>query len=95
MPITIEDTRGCQSVAHILLHLRFQELFTQAPLFNSQPKKMVQDFPGGPVVENSSCDAGDTGSISGGKTNIVHATGQLSPGAITTEATTKYLVCCN
>ena len=54
-----------------------------------------RDFPGGPVVENSSCDAGGTVSISGGKTNIAHTTGQLSPGAITTESTTKDLVCCN
>ena len=47
------------------------------------------------MVENSSCNAGDTGSISPGRTNIAHTTGQLSPGAITTEVTTKDLVCCN
>ena len=74
-------------MAHILLHLRFQELFTQAPLFNSQPKKMVQDFPGGPGVENSSASAGDTGLIPGLGTKIAHAQGQINPRAATTTST--------
>ena len=36
------------------------------------------DFPGGPVVTNSPSNAGDVGLISGWKTKISHAAGQLS-----------------
>ena len=43
------------------------------------------DFPGGPVVENPSCNAGDAGLIPGRGTKIPHATGQLSLRATTTE----------
>ena len=74
-------------MAHILLHLWFQGLFTQAPLFNSQPKKMVRDVPGGPVVENSSASAGDTGVIPGLGTKIAHAQGQINPCVATTAST--------
>ena len=42
-------------------------------------------FPGGPVVKNPPPNAGDTGSIPGQGTKILHATGQLSPHATTTE----------
>ena len=45
------------------------------------------DFPGGPVVKNPSCNAGDAGSIPGWGTKILHAAGQLSPSAATTEPT--------
>ena len=41
------------------------------------------DFPGGPVVENPPCNAGDEGSIPGRGTKIPHAVGQLSPRATT------------
>ena len=34
------------------------------------------DFPGGPVVKNPPCNAGDMGSIPGQGTKILHATGQ-------------------
>ena len=40
--------------------------------------KSLMDFPGGPVVKNSPSNAGDVGSISGWKTKISHAAGQLS-----------------
>ena len=48
-------------------------------------KKAYRDFPGGPVVKNPPCNAGDTGSIPGRGTKIRHATGQLSPHNTTTE----------
>ena len=44
-----------------------------------------QDFPGGPVVENPSYNAGDTGLTPGQGTKIPHAEGQLSPRAATAE----------
>ena len=37
---------------------------------------LSEDFPGGPVVKNSLCNARDTGSIPGGGTKILYATGQ-------------------
>ena len=45
----------------------------------------IQDFPGGPVVKNPPSKAGDVGLIPGQGTNILHAAGQLSPCATTTE----------
>ena len=39
----------------------------------------VRDFPGGPVVKNLPCNAGDTGSVPGQGTKIQHAMEQLSP----------------
>ena len=41
--------------------------------------KYFWDFPGGPVVNNMSCNAGDMGWIPGQTTKAPHATGQLSP----------------
>ena len=38
-----------------------------------------RDFPGGPVVKNPPSNAGDMGTILGGGTKILHATGQLEP----------------
>ena len=49
-----------------------------------------RDFPGGPVVKNPPCNAGDTGSIPGQGTKILHIAGQLSPRASATE-----LMCLN
>ena len=43
------------------------------------------DFPGGSVVKNLPCNAGDAGSIPGQGTKIPRAVGQLSPSATTTE----------
>jgi len=34
----------------------------------------MRNFPGGPGVENSLCNAGDAGSIPGQRTKITHAT---------------------
>ena len=45
----------------------------------------VWDYPGGPVVKNPPSNAGDVGSIPGQGTKIPHATGQVSPRALTTE----------
>ena len=38
----------------------------------------MKDFPGGPVVKNLPCNAGDVGSIPGQGTEIPYATEQLS-----------------
>ena len=43
-----------------------------------------KDFPGGPVVKNLPCKAGEAGSIPGRETKIPHAAEQLSTA--TTEA---------
>ena len=40
---------------------------------------MNWDFPSGPGVKNLPCNAGDTGSLSGGRTKMPHAEEQLSP----------------
>ena len=50
-------------------------------------KKKVgkEDFPGGPVVKNLPCSAGDVSSIPAWETGIPQASKQLSPGAATTE----------
>ena len=45
-------------------------------------------FPGGPVVKNLPCHAGDTGSIPGQGTKIPYAMGQLTPD----EAKNKYFL---
>ena len=47
--------------------------------------KNIGDFPGGPVVKNPPCNAGDVGSIPGQGTKISHVAGQLSPCTTTTE----------
>ena len=43
--------------------------------------RVFRDLPGGPVVKNPSCNAGDAGLIPGQETKIPHAVGQLSPHA--------------
>ena len=47
----------------------------------------MQGFPGGPMVKNLPCNAGDLGLIPGQRTKIPHATEQLSPATATTEPT--------
>ena len=42
-------------------------------------KTAVQDFPGGPVVQNLPCNAGNVGSISGWGTKIPHTVGATKP----------------
>ena len=55
------------------------------------------DFPGGSVVKNLPCNAGDMGLIPGWGTKIPHATGQLSLCATTRQPVlcNKDLACCN
>ena len=50
-----------------------------------KPLKRDVGLPGGPVVKNPPSNAGDTGSIPGRGTKILHAAGQLSPRTATTE----------
>ena len=54
---------------------------------NLHNKELFRDFPGGPVVKNSLCNAGEEGLIPGWRTKILHAAEQLSPWAATTELT--------
>ena len=49
-------------------------------------KHLQKDVPGGPVVKNPPCNAGDVGSIPGLGTEIPQALGQLSSHTATTEA---------
>ena len=44
-----------------------------------------QDFPGGPVVKNPRCNAGDVGLIPGWGAKTPHTAGQLSPFVATTK----------
>ena len=46
-----------------------------------------RDFPGGPVVKNPRCNAGDAGLIPGQGTKIPHAEKQLSLHTATTKLT--------
>ena len=49
-------------------------------------KNTIRDFPGGPVVKNLSCNAGDLDSIPGQGTKVPHDLEQRSPLPTTTEA---------
>ena len=42
-------------------------------------------FPGGPLIKNPPCSAGDAGSIPGQGTKLPHAAEQLSPHTAATE----------
>ena len=58
--------------------------------FGTQSKAVFKkldsrDFPGGPVVKNLPCNAGNTGSIPSQGTKTSHGREQLSPQATTTE----------
>ena len=53
----------------------------------SLPATRDLNFPGGPVVKNTPCNAGDMGSIPGRGTRIPHAMGQLNACTATTEPT--------
>ena len=46
-----------------------------------------KDFPGGPVVKDLLCEAGDTGSIPGRGTKTLHAAEHPGPCAAASEAT--------
>ena len=47
---------------------------------------MIQDFPGGPVVKNLPCNAGDMGLIPGWGTKTPHTEEELSPSIPTRES---------
>ena len=51
-------------------------------LFKLGKNLKVGDFPGGPVVKNPSCNAGDMGSVPGQGTNIPYV---ISPCTATAE----------
>ena len=53
----------------------------------SEGNTALRDFPGGPVIKNPPCNAGDMGSILGRGTKIPHAAEQLSLSATTREFT--------
>ena len=48
--------------------------------------KFLGDFPGGPIIKNPPCNAGDAGSTPGQGARIPHAVEQLSPLATTKES---------
>ena len=49
---------------------------------NDLKRNFTWDYPGGPVVKNTSSNAGDVGSIHGWGTKIPHAEGQLRPSTL-------------
>ena len=53
--------------------------FCWTPLLSLVSEEKARDFPGGPVVKNPPCNAGDSGSILGRGTKIPRAAEQLSP----------------
>ena len=53
--------------------------------------RQCRGFPGGPVVKNLPCTAGDLGLIPGWGTKIPHATEQLIPCVATIEPTCSRL----
>ena len=60
-------------------------LFLQNKIFHKTQLIGYWDSPGGPVIKNLSCSAGDMGSIPGQGIRILHALGKLGPRAATTE----------
>ena len=56
-------------------------------------KPDLQEFSGGPVAKNPSCNAGDVGLIPDGRTKIPHAAEQLSQQLEIPRAATKAQYC--
>ena len=54
-------------------------LYPKNMMFRTCLVTQAGDFPGGPVVKNLLCNAGDTVSIPGQRIKIPHALEQLSP----------------
>ena len=85
-PLCIERLANC--LAHPLFFfflvalLRYNSHATQF----IHLKCMIQDFPGGPVVKNLPCNAGDMGLILGWGTKSPHAAEELSPSTPTRES---------
>ena len=48
-------------------------------LSGAHQERLPGDFPGGPVVKNPSCNAGEAGSIPGQGTKILQATATREP----------------
>ena len=65
-------------------HLKLPSLKKKSDPYISSIKSKSWDFPGGPVVKNPFCNAGDdSGLIPGRGTKIAYAAEQLSPRATT------------
>ena len=60
--------------------------FTIKIKIKKKKKPEIGDFPGGSVVENLPCNAGDANSIPGGETKIPHDWEKLSFQTSTTES---------
>ena len=59
--------------------LSVRSLTSHSRVVRVSPEFWCQDFPGGPVVKNTSGNAGDIGSIPGLGTGVPRAKEQLSP----------------
>ena len=57
----------------------------QTSAFKLDVLMYCRDFPGGPVLKNSPCNAGELGLVPGWGTKISHAVEQPSPCDATTE----------
>lgn len=51
-------------------------------IHSKKKKKLTLGFPSGPVVNNSTCNSGDNGSIAGQGPKTPHAAEHLRPGAL-------------
>ena len=83
-------------VIHLLCHVSLGSFYTwstwfyilsavQTSAFKLDVLTYCGDFPGGPVLENSLCNAGEVGLIPGQGTKIPHAVEQPVPRDATTE----------
>ena len=61
-------------------------LWPDSDIWSSMKNLYLGDFPGGPVVKNSPCNASDAGLIPGWRAKIPQASEQLIPCAATPEA---------
>ena len=68
---------------HIHVCVSYHTWFKQTP--DPHLKHPTRDFPGGPVVKNLPCNAGDVGLNPSWGTRIPHVMEQLSPSSATTE----------
>ena len=68
----VQDNSGCERPLFVRPQLLMVFTFLKG-------LKRKGDFPGGPVVKNPPCHAGDAGSIPGQGTKIPHASGATKP----------------
>ena len=73
------------TLAHGRAHGQRAQVSQGKQIIITVKKPNRSDFPGGPVVKNPPCNAGDLGAIPGGGTKILYATDLLSPRAATRE----------